>query len=82
MCLYAYMEVCTQIIVGIYIVPDDIAMDINVNATIQPETYTGQEYFESTEELPSAEGRVLAEVHALPTCSPSLVNNLICSVHL
>ena len=80
MCLYAYMEVCTQIIVGIYIVPDDIAMDINVNTTIQPGTYTGQEYFESTEELASAEGRVLAEVHA--TCSPSLVNNLICYVHL
>ena len=78
------MEVSIQIIVGInitIIVPDGIAaMDINVNATVQPRTYTGQEYFESTEELANAEGSFLAEIHT--TCFPSLDNNLICYVHL
>lgn len=59
------MVCCTQIIVGIYIiVPEDIvAVEINDIATIQP---TGQEYLGLTEELPSAEGRILAAVHA--TC--------------
>ena len=57
LCLYAYMEICTQIIAGICTVPDDIAVDINVNATTQPSTYIGQEYL-ATEEFPSAEGRI------------------------
>lgn len=51
------MEICIQITAGIWAVPDDVAMDINDNATTQPSTYTGQEYF-ATEELPSAEGRI------------------------
>jgi hypothetical protein len=56
-------------------------MDIDVNAaTIQPRAYTGEEYFEATGELPSAEGRKLAEVHT--TCSPCLVNNSIYHTHL
>ena len=83
LCLYVYMEICTQIIIGISIVPDDIdavAININANATIQPRAYTGEDYFEPTEELPRAEGRNLAEVHT--TCSPCLVNNSICHAHL
>ena len=83
LCLYAYMEVCTQIIIGISIVPDDIdavAVNIDVNATTQPRAYTSEDYFEPTEELPSAEGRKLAEVHT--TFSPCLVNNSICHAHL
>ncbi len=51
-------------------------MDININATIQPRPYTGEQYFEATEELPSAEGRKLAEVHT--TYPPCLVN-LLCT---